>query len=294
MQIKPLAFAMMVSLYAAQISFALPAVEDAGDSLPSTAQVASANNNTLSATPVVASPPMVMDQVSQSVSQKSGAIDDRFLEKLNTLEQEVQSLQGQVDVLQHDLKQAKTDQAQQFLILNQKMAAAPAVAVVPPVAAKPTNTEPATKLPVKAAAVVAAPAAVTSPVSVSPAVAEDQDKKTYDAAYSLVSAHAYADAAEAFAGYLSIYGATGHYAGNANYWLGELSSSQQKYPEAIKYLEVVVSQYPKSSKAPDALLKLGVINKRLGNDVKSQEWFVRLLKDYPQSKPAQSAKEYTK
>lgn len=279
MQIKPLALAMMVSLCAAQAIFALPAVEDAGD--------VSSSSNTLSATPVAPQPPMVMSQAIQAPVQKGNGIDDSFLAKLNTLEQEVQSLQGAVDVLQHDLKQAKQDQAQQFLLLNQKIAATPAPVAVPVVAKTTTPAATVAKPPVKSTVVAPVPA----PTPVTPATAEDQEKKTYDAAYSLVSAHAYADAADAFAGYLSIYGENGRYAGNVNYWLGELNASQEKYPAALKYLEVVVNQYPKSSKAADAMLKLGVINKRLGNDAKSAEWFARLSKEYPQSKAAQSAKE---
>jgi TolA-binding protein len=53
-----------------------------------------------------------------------------------------------------------------------------------------------------------------------------------------------------------------------------------------------VNDFPQSNKVPDAMLKLGIINKRLGSDVKAQSWFNQLIKQYPDSKAAQSAQQY--
>lgn len=273
MRIKPRIVGVM-ALCAAQLAlmqaaFALPQVEDAGDSLASESN----NSGYLSSAPVAA------PEVPQNIAQKDTSLSDDLLTKINTMEQELQSLQGHVDELEHALKQSQTESAQQFLILNKKLAEVPAPKSVAAVPVKAT-VAPAVATPV---AVVAKTAPAATP--------EAQEKATYDAAYSLVSAKAYADAIEAFKGYLTIY-PDGKYAPQANYWLGELNASQQLYPAAIKYLEIVVNQYPKSSKAPDAMLKLGIINKRLGDDPKAQKWFARVMKEYPQSTSAQSAKEY--
>lgn len=257
---------------AAQGVFALPQVEDAGDVLPS------GNNSSgyLSSTPVQA--PEITPPATQNASANDN-INDDVLAKIRALEDEVQSLKGQVDELQHSLQQSQKEQAVLLDALSKKVSAmsvpapvAPPVAKAPPVASVPAPVP-----------VVAKAATPTTP--------EAQEKATYDAAYSLVSARAYSDAIDAYTGYLNIY-SDGKYAPQANYWLGELNASQQAYPEAIKYLEVVVKQYPKSSKAPDAMLKLGIINKRLGNDAKAQSWFARVTKEYPESTAAQSAKEY--
>ena len=279
MRIKPIVIAIAV-LCAAQLGFAaLPPVTDAGD-VP---QSAPTSNNTgyLSSTPV-ASP-----EITQKVTQQSTSINDDLLTKISTLEQEVQLLKGQVDELQHSLKQSQTEQALLIAQLSKKISEAPAPVPAAPVVAKTvastSSVAPAKAPPVAAIAVVAKTAPAATP--------EAQEKATYDAAYSLVSAKAYADAIEAFKGYSTIY-PDGKYAAQASYWLGELNASQQLYPEAIKYLEVVVNKYPKSSKVPDAMLKLGIINKRLGNDAKAQAWFARVTKEYPQSVSAQSAKEY--
>lgn len=275
MRIKSILIAL---LSAAQLglvpgAFALPPATDAGDVL----EALPANNNAgyLSSSPVAASP-----DTQSSASSKSSFNDD-LLTKISALEQQVQALQGRVDELQHDLKRSTEDNATILAGLQKKMADISVPAPAPVSVSKAvTSTKTSTITPV---AVVAKTTPATTP--------QAQDKATYDAAYSLVTAKAYADAVEAFQGYLTIY-PEGAYVPQANYWLGELKVSQQDYPEAIKYLEIVVNKYPKSSKAPDAMLKLGIINKRLGNDAKAQSWFTRVLKGYPQSHAAQSAKEY--
>lgn len=277
MKTKLILLAAMVSLSAAQTIFALPLVSDA-DEASSPSSLSSAANNTLTTTPIQQNPSL---ELSQPNSQKVTSIGEDILAKVNSLEETVQQLQDRVDKLQHELKQTKEEQAKQFLILNQKTAApVPAVASTPAPVQKTVVAK--TDAPKVAAAVAPLPASSSN----------DQDKATYDAAYSLVSAKAYDDAIEAFSEYLKIFGSEGKYAGNANYWLGELNASQQKYPEAIKYLEIVVNQYPKSSKVSDAMLKLGIINKRLGDDTKAQVWFTKLEKQYPLSTQAKSAKQY--
>ena len=47
-------------------------------------------------------------------------------------------------------------------------------------------------------------------------------------------------------------------AGNAQYWLGETYYARGKYMEAASAFADGYKRYPKSAKAPDALLKLGM------------------------------------
>jgi tol-pal system protein YbgF len=44
---------------------------------------------------------------------------------------------------------------------------------------------------------------------------------------------------------------------DANYWLGETLFQRQRYQDAAETFLVVVRNYEKSGKAPDALLRLG-------------------------------------
>jgi tol-pal system protein YbgF len=253
----------LMTVCVTQVGFALPQVADAEESSSSAGYLASAG-------------PIATPEVSTNTTPQNPNINDDLLTRFHALEQNVQTLQGQVDELQHALKQSQTEAAQQFLILNKKLVATPTPAPVKAAATPVAASIIPTKMPIAA---------------VAPLTSDAQEKATYDAAYGLVSAKAYADAIEAFTSYLTIY-PDGKYASNANYWLGELNANQQAYPAALQYLQMVVDKYPQSTKAPDALLKIGIVNKRLGNDAKSQAAFKQLIQKYPQSSAVKSAKEY--
>jgi tol-pal system protein YbgF len=47
-------------------------------------------------------------------------------------------------------------------------------------------------------------------------------------------------------------------AGNAQYWLGDTYFARGRYPDAARAFAEVYKRYPKSAKAPEALLKLGM------------------------------------
>lgn len=276
MRIKS-SFSALILICGVQFGFALPQVEDAGDSLPaSSPSQNSSSNGYLASTGPIAS------TVGASTNTLPKAtINDELLTRLRALEQQVQELQGRVDELQHALKQHQSEQAQEFLILNKKLAELPKSSTATVQASAPVKNTSTT--------VVAAPK--KSADSSVPLAPDAQEKATYDAAYGLVSAKAYSDAIEAFEGYLSIY-PSGKYTANAYYWLAELQANQQAYPSALKNLQIIVDNYPQSPKAADALLKLGMINQRMGDAAKAKQWFERLVKEYPDSKSARSAKQY--
>jgi tol-pal system protein YbgF len=76
---------------------------------------------------------------------------------------------------------------------------------------------------------------------------------------------------------------------NAHFWLGELGLMHEKYDAALKQFQMVVSQYPKSNKVPDAKLKIAMIRAATGKlDVARQE-FKEIRKSYPGTTAAQLA-----
>jgi len=274
MRIKS-SFSALILIGGVQFCFALPQVEDAGDALP-----ASSVSQGLSSSGYLASTGPIASNLVPSSTLPKTTITDELLTRLRALEQQVQELQGRVDELQHTLKQNQSEQAQQFLIFNKKLAELPKSSPAPVQTSAPVkNTSMSVTAPKKAA---------DSSVALAP---DAQEKATYDAAYGLVSAKAYSDAIEAFESYLSIY-PSGQYTANAYYWLAELQANQQAYPSALKNLQIIVDNYPQSPKAADALLKLGMINQRMGDAAKAKQWFERLVKEYPDSKSAKSAKQY--
>lgn len=76
------------------------------------------------------------------------------------------------------------------------------------------------------------------------------------------------------------------YADNSLYWAGECYYSQDLYDDAISVFSRLVARYPGGNKAPDALLKVALSHRKLGDERKSKEAAQRLLDDYPFSDAA--------
>jgi tol-pal system protein YbgF len=110
-------------------------------------------------------------------------------------------------------------------------------------------------------------------------------KPAYEAAIALVSARQYDRALDALAAFL-VKWPDHPYADNAMYWRGECYFAKGDYLHAAEQFEGVVARFPAGNKAPDALLKLGITQQKLGNPLKAKEYFDRLAQTYPQSAAA--------
>ncbi len=107
----------------------------------------------------------------------------------------------------------------------------------------------------------------------------------YDAAMALVNAHQYDKALDSLAAFL-VRWPEHPYANNAMYWRGECYFARGDYRRAAEQFEGVVARFPAGAKAPDALLKLGMSQQRLGDATKAKDSFDRLTQLYPQSDAA--------
>jgi tol-pal system protein YbgF len=107
----------------------------------------------------------------------------------------------------------------------------------------------------------------------------------YDAAMSLVKARQYDKALDALASFL-VRWPDHPYANNAMYWRGECYFARGDYRRASEQFEGVIARFPAGNKVPDALLKLGVSQQKLGDPVKAKASFDRLTELYPQSEAA--------
>ncbi len=86
-------------------------------------------------------------------------------------------------------------------------------------------------------------------------------------------------------------------AGNAQFWIGEAYFKQMDYDQAILAYEKVVKNYPKSLKAPSALLQQGIsFTKTKGPDDKkvAAALFKQVIEKYPDSPEAKTAKSLLK
>lgn len=83
----------------------------------------------------------------------------------------------------------------------------------------------------------------------------------------------------------------GKFIDNAYFWIGECEYNLEHFDEAILAYQKVISQFPKSNKAPDALLKQGMAFAKLGDKQSARIVLEKLIKQYPTSEQAARAKK---
>ena len=133
-----------------------------------------------------------------------------------------------------------------------------------------------------AAGAAAAPAASSEPGD--PA----KEKLYYDAAFDLIKAKDFDKASQAFTAFLRKY-PNSQYAGNAQYWLGEVNLAKGDLQGAGQAFAKVSQLYPKHAKVPDSLYKLADVERRLGHTDKVKGILQQVVAQYPGTSAAQLA-----
>lgn len=226
--------------------------------------------------------------------------------RIQQMEGEIRQLTGQIEELNYNLQQMKTKndrfQSDVEFRLNElekkatetSAAAAPAASApatvttprplgpgqvaTPPAPTPLTGTAPGApprdlgSVPAGAAPVQLTPPG-TAATAVAPAAAASvklpagTTKAQYEYAFEFVKKQEYASAETALRQFVTT-NPNDDLAGNAQYWLGETYYVRGSYPEAAQQFLTGYQKYPKSPKAPDNLLKLGL---SLANTGKAKE-----------------------
>jgi tol-pal system protein YbgF len=106
--------------------------------------------------------------------------------------------------------------------------------------------------------------------------------RAYEAALALVKNKQYDRAIESLAAFLVKY-PDNPLAENALYWRGECSYAKGDYARAAEQFEGLISRFSNGTKVPDAMLKLGMCQARLGAADQAQKTFAQLKDRYPRS-----------
>ncbi len=134
------------------------------------------------------------------------------------------------------------------------------------------------------------PAAPVAPAPAPAAPGPSAAVAQYRIALDHLRSQRLAEAASAFAAFLDAN--PGHaYADNARYWRGEALYAMRRYPEAIREFERVVREHPRGNKVPDALLKIGLCHRRMGDAARARAYFRRVRSEHPDSVAARLATE---
>ncbi len=118
-----------------------------------------------------------------------------------------------------------------------------------------------------------------------PSALDPEARKAYERALGLVQGKKYADGIEALSAFMAKY--PDHpYVENASYWKGEAYFAQGDHTRAAAEFESIVTRPALGLKTPDALLKLGMCQDKLGQPDKARASYERLLREFPKSEAA--------
>ena len=190
------------------------------------------------------------------------------LNKIQSLQQEISELRGQLEVQTHALQTLKQQQLDFYKDLDTRL----------------RNTQTAPQTPIQAKNT--SPALNTEPPINTAARGNPADEQiSYLAAYELVKNKEFEKATMAMKHFIQQY-PRGGYTANAHYWLGELYMTQQSFSDAIQQFEVVLSTFPQSSKSSASSLKLGYALAASGQKDAARERLQSVIRDYPDTHAA--------
>lgn len=235
--------------------------------------------------------------------------------QVQMLQQQVQNLQGQLELQSHQITQMQSQQMAQYQDLDRRInllaqgkrseatqslvTAGSAATVAKPTAsssaAYANNAGPAAIDANPEAPPPRAPAATTKPVAAAPAVAAasatvDSEQAAYEQAYNQLGKQQYSAAKNGFQGYLKQY-PTGTYAADSHYWLGELALVTGDDASATKEFTTVSQQFASSPRVPASLMRLGSIYTASDKTAQAKEAYNVVIRRFPNSTEATQAKQ---
>ncbi|MHA3736681.1 tol-pal system protein YbgF [Pseudomonas sp. Eth.TT006] len=203
--------------------------------------------------------------------------------QLQQMQDQISRQQGVIEELQNQVARMKQESLERYQDLDRRIGSGAAPAATPENSSAGGDASAAAGAAAGAGAAAAqAPAASSEPGD--PA----KEKLYYDAAFDLIKAKDFDKASQAFAAFLRKY-PNSQYAGNAQYWLGEVNLAKGDLQGAGQAFAKVSQLYPKHAKVPDSLYKLADVERRLGHTDKVKGILQQVVSQYPGTSAAQLA-----
>lgn len=202
--------------------------------------------------------------------------------QLQQMQDELSRLRGMLEEQQNQIQQMKQENLERYQDLDSRLsngAGAGAAGAAPQQNSSAAGAN-------AGAAVGAGAAAAQQPAASSEPGDPAKEKLYYDAAFDLIKAKDFDKASQAFGAFLRKYPSS-QYAGNAQYWLGEVNLAKGDLQGAGQAFARVSQAYPSSAKVPDSLYKLADVERRLGNTDKARGILQQVVAQYPGSSAAQ-------
>ncbi|WP_028634606.1 MULTISPECIES: tol-pal system protein YbgF [Pseudomonas] len=200
--------------------------------------------------------------------------------QLQQMQDQLSRQQGIIEELQNDVSRMKQENLERYQDLDRRINSGAAPAATPDNSAGSGASGAATG--------AAAGAAAQQPAANSEPGDPAKEKLYYDAAFDLIKQKDFDKASQAFNAFLRKY-PNSQYAGNAQYWLGEVNLAKGDLQGASQAFAQVSQKYPKHSKVPDSLYKLADVERRLGHTDKVKGILQQVVTQYPGTSAAQLA-----
>ena len=204
--------------------------------------------------------------------------------QLQSMQQQIERQQGAIEVLQNDVARMKQENLERYQDLDRRIGTGVAPAATP----ENSSTGGDSNASGVAAGAAAGAAAAQAPAAGSEPADPAKEKLYYDAAFDLIKAKDFDKASQAFAAFLRKY-PNSQYAGNAQYWLGEVNLAKGDLQGAGQAFAKVSQLYPKHAKVPDSLYKLADVERRLGHTDRVKGILQQVVSQYPGTSAAQLA-----
>jgi tol-pal system protein YbgF len=214
-----------------------------------------------------------MDQrVLRLERQISNLTEMNYSSKMERIQQQVQQLQGQIEVQTHEMAQLKDQVRNFYQDLDSRI-----TKISPDQSTAEKNpASDKSKLPVKESAIQDGPSTKT------------KELQSYEAAFNLLNKKDYEKAITGFQTFVKEYPSS-TYTVNAHYWLGEIYYLKDKPDLANKEFQMIIANYPDSPKVADAMLKVALIAMDAGNYPKAKINLTKVQKQYPGTTAAKIA-----
>tara|TARA_R110002126_G_scaffold17798_1_gene68820 strand:- start:8003 stop:8893 length:891 start_codon:yes stop_codon:yes gene_type:complete len=222
---------------------------------------------------------LAFDDTSRNSHESLQDDDTTLFDKLQSMQQEVNSLRGQLEVQAHELQALKQQQLEFYKDLDTRMRA--------PHAATPETLSQHNTTPNNYHA-EQTQASTALPESTAPRGNPADEQISYLAAYELIKSKQFDKAVIAMNHFISQY-PRGGYTANAHYWLGELYMVKKAYPDAIQEFQTVLKTFPSSSKTSDCSLKIGYALLASGQKNSARQHLQEVIRDYPDTHAAELA-----
>ena len=211
-------------------------------------------------------------------AQAPASAQGMLFNQLQQMQQELAQLRGMVEEQQNEIQRLKQEGLERYQDLDQRISAG-ATAGAPAQNSSANGAINAAGTPTPPAAQQQASAEPGDPA---------KEKLYYDAAFDLIKAKDFDKASQAFAAFLNRYPSS-QYAGNAQYWLGEVNLAKGDLQAAGQAFAKVSQAYPSHAKVPDSLFKLADVERRLGHNDKARGILQQVIAQFPGSSAAQLA-----